>query len=158
MDSELRLRFNSGRPAYVRPGMMASRQLMNPFLFSFIGSSMARVIDEKTIQARIIFVKTFKFTFIWLKVLNRGYRSHESGFSWKSWFFYIVYRIFLATIYIKINSYFMTGFSEWIICAKAKKWRGIRHWNCFFFQIQVWQTFWSWATWHFGLTIIITFR
>ena len=51
---------------------------------------MARVIDEKTIQARIIFVKTFKFTFIWLKVLNRGYRSHESGFSWKSCF-YIVY-------------------------------------------------------------------
>ena len=73
-------------------------------------------------------------------------------------FLYCLYRRISSTIYFKINSYFMTGFSEGIICAKAKKWRGIRHWNCFFFQIQVWQTFWSWATWHFGLTIIITFR
>ena len=41
------------------------------FLFSLIGSSIASVIEEKTIQARIIFVKTFKLTckviIIWSK-------------------------------------------------------------------------------------------
>lgn len=60
---------------------------------------MASVIDENTIHARIMFVKTFKLTVVGIPILIKKWDESSSGY----------------------HAYFVCSFSERIVCAEKEQ-------------------------------------